>query len=376
MKRPLYGVSVMVIFLLATVRLLSAYEVTWPTFGKSPERTKSKLADEERYGPYKDKPLEELWNIRKEFFKSGRVPIEAKEIKRLQQLYRAMDEKDPTFRSKTPIEFYGRVTDQYGKPVFGAVVDMMWGKGTNCVISTPDSGEFKFSGQTGKSLDVYVHKPGYVVCRDSRKVFQYSDFFDPHFHLPNPTNPVLFRLQKLEGPEPMYVCSLRPKIDVAGTAVWVDVSSGKKGETGDVGFSVVRDSIVAEETPGYTLSILTPSGGGVIVTNEEFMFHAPVTGYSARIQVRQGPSGPNDPIGQSPTELKLYLKTVDNKYAAIEVNVGQFARPEAWVDLVICFNPSGSRNLEMGPVRLDARQVKALRGATRDEIGPKDKVKH
>jgi hypothetical protein len=332
--------------------------------GQPPQRAKMKGTDEQLYGPYKGKSLKELWRARDGFFKSGTVPTSSNELQRLLQWYWAIEKADPAFRSKTPIEFYGKAMDQYGNPVPSATVKLYWGKGTNLMMQTQQDGSFILSGATGAGLDVRLYKDGYDEGLQSYGSFDYINFFEVKFHLPNPTNPVIFRLQKLENPEPMYVSSTSLKLDVTNTVVWVDVCTGEKGATGDIGFSIVRDEFPGKQETGYTLNVLTQPGGGVVITNEEFMFHAPESGYSPQKTIPHRPSGPNDHSFQPSMEFKLYLKTADAKYAAIKVEVGQYQRPAAYVDLVMCFNPSGSRNLELGPVRLDTQKTKALRAAS------------
>ena len=358
---------------MAVNSVVLADELHPPAIGRTPQRAKSKWTDDQLYGPYKGKSLKSLWSARDEFFKSGRVPTDSNEVQRLWQWHRAMDNADPAFGSKMPIEFYGKAVDQYGKPVPSATVDMYWGKGTNQIMQTLLDGSFVLSGVTGSSLSVHIYKNGYDTGRQSYGAYNYADFFDHYFHLPNPTNPVIFRLQKLENPEPMYVWSGSAKLDVTGTVVWIDVGTGEKGASGDIGFSVVRDVFPGGLTTGYTLDVLTPPAGGVVITNEEFMFNAPESGYSSRETIQHRPSGLNDQRFDPNMKFKLYLKTTDAKYAAIEVVAAQRKVPEAYMQLVIMFNPSGSRNLEIGPIRLDPKKAKALRGTAKKGTGSEDK---
>lgn len=171
MKRPLIAVNITLfgrllslLIMFGTDHLLSANPANTSGFSDPPERVKLKGTDEELYGPYKRKSLKELWDIRKEFFKSGHVPTDPETVKRLWQWYRTMDEKDPAFKSKTPIQFYGKVIDQYGEPISSAAVDMSWGKGTNYLAQTLSNGYFSLSGVTGSSLSVFVKKEGYLIA--------------------------------------------------------------------------------------------------------------------------------------------------------------------------------------------------------------------
>ena len=91
------------------------------------------------------------------------------------------------------------------------------------------------------------------------------------------------------------------------------------------------------------MSVQTPPGGGLVLTTDEMMFEAPAEGYTDSWQTVQtfGEADYNQV-----QKLRFYLKTADGKYAAVQATVGQMADPEAQVQMLIYFNPSGSRNLE------------------------------
>jgi uncharacterized GH25 family protein len=73
-----------------------------------------------------------------------------------------MDKLDPDFQWKMPIEFYGKVVDQFDQPVAGAEVELNW---TTVVGPIPDpkriiftdaNGRFEVTGIQGKSLWIAV----------------------------------------------------------------------------------------------------------------------------------------------------------------------------------------------------------------------------
>lgn len=324
-----------------------------------PQRAKTNWTDDQLYGPYKGMSAKELWRERDAFFKSGKVPTDSNEVQRLWQWHRAMDNADPAFGIKVPIEFYGKVIDQYGKPVPAATVDLSWGQGTNRLMKTLADGTFSFGGVKGPALGVTVLKEGYLENKVRTKHFNYADFFAIDFHLPNPAKPVLFRLQKLENPEPMYVWTPSVQMDVKGSVIWFDAGTGKQVEAGDIGFSVVRDDYPGKRESGYVLNLVTPPGGGVVVTNEEYMFLAPETGYRSAVVIPHRPTGSDDQAYHPTMEITFYLRTPDARYAAVETTVIQRNAPAARVDCIFYFNPSGSRNLELGVHnRLDPAKVK------------------
>ena len=68
-------------------------------------------------------------------FKSTNYPPQTAEEKAQWEWWDAMDKADPDFQWKMPIEFYGKVVDQFGEPVVGATVDFVW---TTVVGPVPD----------------------------------------------------------------------------------------------------------------------------------------------------------------------------------------------------------------------------------------------
>ncbi|MGC3960489.1 MAG: carboxypeptidase-like regulatory domain-containing protein [Verrucomicrobiota bacterium] len=83
-----------------------------------------------------------------------------------------------------PIEFYGRVVDEKGNPVTGAVAHFEWdGTVTNknamelrdwpkisTETTTDSNGLFSLTGKSGTQLDVSVGKTGYYSSRSNRGV--------------------------------------------------------------------------------------------------------------------------------------------------------------------------------------------------------------
>jgi hypothetical protein len=87
---------------------------------------------------------------------------------------------DPQYEWKTPIEFYGKVVDQDGKPVGGAIADVIWtdmsAKGSSQMEVTSDAdGLFSITGIRGKGMTVQVNKDGYYrQLTDTKSIFEYA----------------------------------------------------------------------------------------------------------------------------------------------------------------------------------------------------------
>ena len=95
-------------------------------------------------------------------FKATNYPPRTADEKALWDWWDAMDKLDPDFQWKMPIEFYGKVVDQFDQPVAGAEVELNW---TTVVGPIPDpkriiftdaNGRFEVTGIQGKSLWIAV----------------------------------------------------------------------------------------------------------------------------------------------------------------------------------------------------------------------------
>jgi hypothetical protein len=108
-----------------------------------------------------------------------------------------------------PIEFYGKVADQYGQPVAGATVygnillnSGIEGSATDTHTAETDAkGLFQFTGLHGVSLGVGLKKIGYDF--DWHASAGWSKDYKP-----DPKNPVAFTMYKLQGAEPMVHLSM------------------------------------------------------------------------------------------------------------------------------------------------------------------------
>ena len=189
--------------------------------------------------------------------------------------YAANSRADPHYDWKQPINFFGRVVDENDQSVSGAHVNFSWtdisANGTSeATTSSGPSGEFFLLNRTGKLLTVGVGKPGYYTTRDSNHPsFEYANPADGFF-VPDPNNPVVFRLQKMGKAEPL-VCSRHLwgfKAD--GTQYYLDLVAGKKfterPPAWDIAVRFVRSASNQEKKFDWSM-VLEASGGGLIETN-------------------------------------------------------------------------------------------------------------
>lgn len=282
-------------------------------------------------------------------FRSKTYPPQTSDEKAMWEWWRSMRKTDPKFEWKMPIEFYGKVVDQFDEPVAGAIIIFDW---TTVIGSSPDpqkrtesgaDGLFELTGVQGKRLSVNVLKERYIYTQNSIGSFEYAAFFEDNFHVPDPSKPVIFRLQKLTGAEPMYKYLLTGRVPLDGTPFMLNAATGKVG-AGDVAVSITLGKGRGAIGPDYTLNVQGNGGTVFAPSNDEFLFNAPESGYQNAFKVTQVAADPKYSLGQ---KLRCYMKTGTGKYAAVEVEIDLREKTNnAGFFAIIYYNPSGSRNLE------------------------------
>lgn len=266
---------------------------------------------------------------------------------------------DPQYEWKTPIEFYGKVVDQDGKPVAGAIADVIWtdmsanGSSSMDVISD-SAGLFSITGIRGKHMTVQVNKEGYYrQLKGTQSAFEYAGFWERTYHVPAKNNPVIFRLRK-KG-EPAALLPFGPTLFGAkpdGTPVVFDLATGRKsGGNGQLSVSVRKGARNADRQFEWEVTLgAVGNGAGLLESKDEFMVEAPEGGYQQSWSFRQkaGTEG-----FQSEMQAKFFVKTSEGQFARIDVRVLPEYSEMAAVDLASYFNPElGNRNLEFDPAKV------------------------
>lgn len=288
---------------------------------------------------------------RPRLFKTTNYPPQTATEKAQWDWWRAMRKADPSFEWKTPIEFYGKAIDQFSNGVEGASVVLAW---TTAIGPIPDpekrmlsepNGLFSVSDIQGKRLVVDVSKEGYLSTSNSHDSFEYSDFTDELFHVPDSNNPVIFRLQKLMGAEPMYKFLTHGKITPDGAPLVLNIKTGQISADGDLACSVTVGPGRGDfGTADFTVTLRGLNGAEFKQSDEEFLFHAPESGYQSELALVANVADPNYRAAQT---LRFYAKTGGGKYASVELKVTLYHNVRgADLNAIIYYNPSGSRNLE------------------------------
>lgn len=266
--------------------------------------------------------------------------------------------QDPQFEWNQPISFYGKVIDEYGRPVSGAVANFTWtdlspsGSSQTAVFTDP-SGSFSLVNRTGKRLSVDVSKSGYHSIPSERlRTFEYANPADGKF-APNSSTPIVFHLKAKGSTEPLVV--MRGNLNVPGvgkrfnlpsdgTLLRVNLITGKKVEgVGHLEVRLVVDNPKADYANPYKWSydISAPDGGVCVCTNE-LPLEAPSEGYAASVHFEMLTSSPN---WSNKSQQQFFVKTVENSFGWL--NFTAYASDSPFCIIESLLNPSGSMNLQL-----------------------------
>lgn len=264
------------------------------------------------------------------------------------------------------VEFWGKVLDQNSEPVVGAEVTAtitthqipppgFTPQPTTIYSATTNAdGLFYIKGRQGRGFTIEtMTKAGYVLPPELQKrsgnLFWYNyDHLDPKGFKPDRGAPVVFRVWKLEQPEKLVSGDGFYGVVPDGSVYTFDLLKQKHAQgdrSGDFRVRISRPDNLKWMARGYDWSWQIESiGGGLVETNDEFMYRAPEGGYQPRYEIKTS-------AGDSPwadrIERRFYLKSRDGKvYARLEVEIFANYQSEAALRLKYYANPNGSRNLE------------------------------
>jgi hypothetical protein len=254
---------------------------------------------------------------------------------------------DRYYEYKVPISFYGLIIDDSGVPIPDAYIELSWSDtdgGRSRVLKSDAEGLFSLIGVVGKGLSVIPSKKGYDRYLEKGKNqygFEYGNYSDGKYHMPDAGKPVVFILRKKRVAEYLVV---RAKQEA-------QLEIGKKhtftiGPRGAV--------LIIERLPdqgenrlrAWSAKVSVP-GGGLVLSTEEFPVEAPESGYCECIEITETTSKPI--IWNGDNGAAFFVKTPQG-YGRVTVrnSIGQ-----SWVYVASYFNPNPpSRNLEFDPAKV------------------------
>lgn len=249
-----------------------------------------------------------------------------------------------------PIAFYGRVIDQFGNPVVGALVgfapvDGFLESGSYYEKTSDDQGYFAIEGLKGAGMSVGVSKDGYYGIKGkSNMTFGYGMGPDSHRRVP-PTkdNPAIFELHKAGEAEPLQILSSRQVVvPPTGEPVRFNLKTGRCG-SGDLLISSGHGEGTKYRFDWWFEFLI--ESGGLIERDSQFDFLAPEKGYLPKVRIDMVTT---DDRWQRVVEADYFVKLADGTYARISLRLYP-SKSRNMIVLESYLNPSGSRNLEYDP---------------------------
>ena len=200
-------------------------------------------------------------------------------------------------------------------------------------------------------MTVRVEKEGYYSSKESRGSFEYASRGDRLFHVPDPSNPVVFRLRKKGVLEPLIRYDKWETLAYDRGSYFYDPQSGAISQEPPSGAGL-KFTFTRAPSPQGTPFAWTWRIDGVHAalqaTDEELAFLAPEGGYVPAWEMSR--SAQDSDSRQSP-EVRLYLRTADGRYGLVDLRLRQPKARDMGPTLYVksWLNPSGSRNLEFDP---------------------------
>ena len=268
-----------------------------------------------------------------------------------------------------PAALHGRVVDQDNQPLAGVVVrlrlevgylrtpmkaDTRW---DGVELVTNPNGSFTLPTRKAGSISVVaVVKEGYETSARNPTRFDFFRVEIPR-HNPDPLNPVVFRMWRKHGAEPMAFHDTRIKIPYDGTAVVFDLVKGEQvlnpDQQGDLRVTLFRSPL--NIAPGQTRfdwqATIEAIDGGLIESNDEFLFLAPEGGYQPKIVLG---AAANDPTWTANRKVTFYIHNRGGRNygrVTLEFNAGWWNQPKTGFGFQSYVNPAGSRVLEYDPLK-------------------------
>jgi hypothetical protein len=249
---------------------------------------------------------------------------------------------------QTPIVFYGKVIDANSNAVASVNIHFRWSeKPTEDGMRTSDTktdseGLFSLQGVVGRSLTVSFSKDGYYSSHNGQRTFLYALGAD--IYSPDQLNPTIFTLYQKGNAEALISLKQNYRIPRDGTPVAIDLVTGKTvtGDTSDFIVQCWTDDQGKRSGQKYDWRCLvTIPNGGIVLTDSEFPFLAPETGYVSTnlIAIGAEQQGWTSEISE-----KFYYQLSDGRYGRMKFSMIAGGDNCFMIDSVL--NPSGSRNLE------------------------------
>jgi hypothetical protein len=258
-----------------------------------------------------------------------------------------------------PIEFYGEVVDQNTNPVAGMKIQVKvrhWnvvnptafgaeGQMISVEKETGMDGRFEIRDVTGDGFDVEsIQRAGYKLSPNTPNHFGASSG--------SYENRIIIKVWKIEGSDQLVSQDMDTRIPYDGTPVIFNLLTGQKNvgdsTAGDLRVTLTRNPLNIplgyKKAFGWHATIYAVDGG-LIQSDDEFMYVAPEEGYQPKIEIDM-PADSTD--WKSIYNISFFAKTRGgNVYSRVKF-VFRVDSPKEQTGFTITSsaNPTGSRSLQ------------------------------
>jgi hypothetical protein len=261
-----------------------------------------------------------------------------------------------------PVDFYGKLVDQFGQPVAGASIKASI-RVNNGVTATTDwltttsdaNGLFEFHGR-GEDIGMMPRKAGYALA-STETYFKYSHLED-HPYVSDAGKPKVINMWKLQGAEPLSIIKKQFHIPYTGEAIHFDLLTEKIVPTGgDITITVNRPpgTISGHNHQDWSLKIEAVDGGLIETGQEEHVtYFAPESGYESAASYTMSDKTHNFFQGV----IRSYLFTSRNHQVYGKIDFSFTLNGDPSEPMGVQFrgvaNANSSRNLEADPNSMNA----------------------
>ncbi len=256
--------------------------------------------------------------------------------------------------NNVPIEFYGRVEDQFSNVVENATINfcIQVYSGTESGVErgrviTDANGQFSIKGYRGESLGLVPIKAGYALAT-TITLFRYSHLDDQHY-VSSQQNPTVIRMWKLQGAEPLVSVKGRYRLPYTNAPMSFDLLRGQIVEAGgDLKITVNRPQgiISGQNRMDWGVQIEAIAGGLIDAAGQEgITYAAPESGYQPISTLSASTNG----HGAELIQEGYFVQSRDGQvYSKIDISVRINRDPDGLmsIDFSGVANTNASRNWE------------------------------
>lgn len=258
-----------------------------------------------------------------------------------------------------PIDFYGKVIDQNSNGIPGVTIKAgirHWTEMDPSVVAfglgskeihiqqlTDQEGRFEISGVSGDAFGISVSpKEGYVLSPKAPRGFQggttgsYED-------------PIIFKMWQLGERQQLVSGSKFWGLVPDGRAYTIDFLQGTKTESpdapGDIRVSIERPSQIRPRSRFNWSFSMEGIQGGVLKTEDDFMYIAPESGYQPKHQITMNST--NSDWSKQLTGLRFYVTSRNGQvFGRIVFDLIPDYNNVSIFNVQYTMNPNGSRDLQ------------------------------